>query len=361
VTSGIKRTAAGYIAQTIERICAGDMERARRSFIEYGGPRKIAFTLQNFIDSEKRIDWMRGYIRMLIGVLHDRLDIELEIIFSEVPQSVVPKSLRNFCDESDKTLQAVRENRNGVALLNIVHEIPGCTVRLLVETGEPAVIPILVEVLGEKWGYWSAISGLVQIGKPAIPYLLQAIRENNPRLSSNAAKVLSKIGGSDIVPALIEVLKDEQTNEVIRASVVETLRELGSSAAVPALIEVLKDGHADKVTRANIVAALGEFGSPDVVPVLLETLKSESDMILRRTRENQTVLRNIIETLDVDDEQAEKIIVPLDRQLRGGSPWIHRRAADTLKQIGAPEAKKVLEEYGRTAKDAVFLQNVVEV
>ena len=363
-TSGTKRTASGYIAQLVGRICEGDMEKARRSFIEYEGPRKIAITLQNAIDNEQQIGWMRGYIRMLIGVLRGGLDIELETIFSEVLQSVVPKLLRNFRDESETTLQAVRENRNAMALLNIVREISDrlsyCTVEVLLKTGDSAVIPILVVALGEKMGFRNAISGLVQIGKPAIPFLLEAIRENKPRLSSNAADVLGKIGSSDIVPSLLEVLKDEQTDEAIRAGVVKTLRELGSLAAVPTLIGVLKGVQTDKVTRDNIVEALGEIGSPDVVPVLLEILKNESILIRSRTLDNITALQNIIETLDVDDEQAEKIVVPLEKQLKGNSPWLHRRAASVLKKIDTLDAKKVLEEYDGTGKNAVFLQNIVE-
>jgi len=362
--SGTKRTAAVYIAQIAGRICEGDMEKARRSFTEYEGPRKIAITLQNAIENEQRIGWMRGYIRMLIGVLRGGLDIELDTIFSEVLQSVVPKLLRNFADESEKTIQAVRENRNAMALLNIIREISDrlsrCTVEALVKTGDSAMIPILVEALGEKMGFQNAMFGLVQIGKPAIPFLLEAIRENKPRLSSNAAGVLGKIGSSDIVPALLEVLKDEQTDETIRASVVETLRELGSPAAAPVLIEMLKNDQADKVTHTNIVEALVELGSPDVVPVLLEILKNESILIRSRTLDNVTALQNIIGTLDVDDEQAEKIVVPLEKQLKGNSPWLHRRAASVLKKIGTPDAQKVLEEYDGTGKNAVFLQNIVE-
>jgi len=362
--SGTKRSASGYIAQIAERICEGDMEKVRRSFVEYEGPRKIAVTLQNSIDNEQQIGWMRGYIRMLIGVLRGGLDIELDTIFSEVLQSVVPELLRNFRDESETTLQAVRENRNAMALLNIVREISDrlsrCTVEVLVKTGDSAVIPILVEALGEKMGFLNAISGLVQIGKPAIPFLLEAIRENKPRLSSNAADALGKIGSSDIVPALLEVLKDEQTNETIRASVVKTLRQLGSSDAVPALIEVLKDEQAGETTRINVVEALSEFGAPTAVPVLLEALKKESAMILRHVQKNKTALQNILETLEADGEQAEKIIAPLEKQLLGNSPWLHRRAAEVLKKTGTPEAQKVLDEYNRTAQNASFLQNVVD-
>ncbi len=268
--------------------------------------------------------------------------------------------MRNFRAESEITLPAVRENRNAVALLNIVREISSCAVKVLVETDDPAVIPILIEALGEKIGFQNAMFGLVQIGKPAIPFLLEAIRENKPRLSSNAADVLGKIGSSDIVPSLLEVLKDEQTDEAIRAGVVKTLRELGSLAAVPTLIGVLKGVQTDKVTRDNIVEALGEIGSPDVVPVLLEILKNESILIRSRTLDNITALQNIIETLDVDDEQAEKIVVPLEKQLKGNSPWLHRRAASVLKKIDTLDAKKVLEKYDGTGKNAVFLQNIVE-
>ncbi len=87
----------------------------------------------------------------------------------------------------------------------------------------------------------AAAQALGQIGKPAVPSLVQALRHRDPEVRRNAALVLARIGppAAEAVPELIASLDDQE--EGVRMAATRALGQIGPAAApaVPALMRRL--------------------------------------------------------------------------------------------------------------------------
>src|SRR5262249_32596209 len=116
---------------------------------------------------------------------------------------------------------------------------------------------------------------LVQIGSPAVPELIKALKDKDPGFSSNAVGMLVQIG-SPAVAALVEALKDD--DPILRRNAASALGQIGpkAEAAVTALADALKDKEAD--VRTSAASALRGIGlKPETaVPALIEALKDEN-------------------------------------------------------------------------------------
>jgi len=99
-----------------------------------------------------------------------------------------------------------------------------------------------------------AAEELGRIGEPAVPALIDALRDGNPSLRASAVWKLSEIGKpvKQIVPALIRALGDESEPVGVAAST--ALVEMGEPA-VPFLIDALNDANAE--IRLHTAYALG--------------------------------------------------------------------------------------------------------
>ena len=108
-------------------------------------------------------------------------------------------------------------------------------------------------------------------GRPAIHAILPFLRDSDEKVREAASRTLAEIGpGPDVIPALIEAMKDEKTG----GDAAGTLVAVGP-AAIPALTRELYDTN-DNV-RSNAVYALGEFGpaAKDAMPVLIALFAKE--------------------------------------------------------------------------------------
>jgi RNA polymerase sigma factor (sigma-70 family) len=144
-----------------------------------------------------------------------------------------------------------------------------------------SVIPVLAGALKDEDAgvIGVAARGLAGLGKPALPYLIDALKEPGQR---NRAGVFSAIGmvGRDAepaVPVLVEVLKGSNRDERQQAAQALASVGPGARAAVPALIEVLKGRDAEaQQTAAYTLEQIG----PDAkaaVPALIELLKAPDE------------------------------------------------------------------------------------
>ncbi|MDP7578881.1 MAG: HEAT repeat domain-containing protein [SAR202 cluster bacterium] len=77
----------------------------------------------------------------------------------------------------------------------------------------------------------NAIESLVDLGKPAVSTLIQALQDQDVR--RRVALALGKIGSVDAVPALIQALQDKDIN--VRASATRALKEIGTLGALNAV------------------------------------------------------------------------------------------------------------------------------
>lgn len=79
---------------------------------------------------------------------------------------------------------------------------------------------------------------LVELGKPAVPYLIKALKDKHQQLRWEAAKALGSLNDPDAAPALVEALMDESSE--IRWLAAEALIALREQAVVPLLLALEK-------------------------------------------------------------------------------------------------------------------------
>lgn len=172
---------------------------------------------------------------------------------------------------------------------------------------------------------------LIKKGKKAVPYLIEALKDNNRYIREGSVRVLGEIKVKEAVDPLIEILRHEE-DWIIRSYAALSLGEIGDTRAVEPLIHVLKsrsivnvmasssaakalgllgDNRAvkplinslkDISIMANSIEALGRIGNPMALPPLMEILSLEKDM------ENIKVLQ--ISLLYLEEAQ-DKLILAL--------------------------------------------------
>ena len=127
-----------------------------------------------------------------------------------------------------------------------------------------------------------ALGSLAKTNKELIPFLVGVVKNRlDPELGLKASKALAVLG-PDVVPVLIEVLKDQynQTSPFALRGAADALGTLGPQAkdAVPLLTSTLE--LKDWMVRKHVITALGQIGldakpaMPAMVGVLGEYLKS---------------------------------------------------------------------------------------
>ncbi len=82
---------------------------------------------------------------------------------------------------------------------------------------------------------------MIQLGEPAVDFLIETIEKGNPNLHIDAVIGLGYLGNEKAVNALIKQLKN--SNADIRFYAAEALGKTNNKTAVPALIESLSDPH----------------------------------------------------------------------------------------------------------------------
>jgi len=122
-----------------------------------------------------------------------------------------------------------------------------------------------------------AIDALRRIGKPAVPPLIEALKDENTAVQGNAVRTLGEIGSEadTAVPALMQLLESEQG--LVNERVQKALIDIGEPA-VPALIDKLR-GKSERGRRvaAEILSSIGKAA----VPALVETFKRQDAQVRR--------------------------------------------------------------------------------
>jgi hypothetical protein len=146
-------------------------------------------------------------------------------------------------------------------------------VEALGAVGTPAVPPLIQALRDGDWDVRAAVcEALVKIGAPAVPPLIQALGEQAWdewegevlwSVRAAACRALGAIGDRQAVLPLIQALGD--WNEDVRAAACEALVKIGAPA-VPHLIQALGGGNSD--VRAAACRALGAIGDRQAVPAL---------------------------------------------------------------------------------------------
>jgi HEAT repeat protein len=228
----------------------------------------------------------------------------------------------------------------------------------------------LIDALGDSDQdvRWMAANSLGIIGTPALnakAVLLKTLEEDvewRPR--QIAALALPRIGGGpEIVPALVEAMKDRDKN--VASAAASALGELGTAAnkAVPDLIEAHSDSHSG--LSGNAARALGKIGlaTRDVLEVLTSRLTGDGaapsipecsalgDLgpaaepavpALIGALGNVDLCKAVTEALGKIGRPVAVVVPALMNLLTNSDPSVRRRAAEGLGKIG-PDAKDAIE------------------
>jgi HEAT repeat protein len=169
------------------------------------------------------------------------------------------------------------------------------------QIGDPSAVPALIACWDQRDISHAATNALVQIGKPAVPALIEALTSPSNPVRIAACTALGQIGDTAAIPALrvhaeimgeawkalaklggtsmalqeaVRMLADQSqwgvlccalTSDQVRDAIVQ----LGSRA-VPTLIDALRDN--DPRIRQSACTALGQIGDASAAPALIQRL-----------------------------------------------------------------------------------------
>lgn len=150
-------------------------------------------------------------------------------------------------------------------------------VRALGQTkSDRAVGPLLALLASEPLGALAA-EALAQLGQPAVPGLMAALKDSRPTVRALAARALGEIAPGQAVPALIELAKGDSGSP--KAEAIEALSKIGDPAALSVISLALHNGSV--MTRRKAIRALARIRDPKAVDILTEALR-DPDLQVRQ-------------------------------------------------------------------------------
>jgi HEAT repeat protein len=189
---------------------------------------------------------------------------------------------------------------------------------------------------------WAA---LVDMGKPAVGPLINALRDINPDVQRNAALALGELGDDGAVVPLIEALMD--VHYPARGAVTKALGQIGDPQAVESLIMALRDH--DILVRRRAATALGQIGDARAVEPLVQALNTDYDHIVRHSA--------IIALNSIVKKQADEALYRLIDDLRQSNLKVRASAIVALGWLGD---KRAIEPLIASLDDSEqYLQSLV--
>ena len=182
-------------------------------------------------------------------------------------------------------------------------------VKALAESGDSEAVALLITALQDESELvrGCALQGLKDIGPPAVPLLIVALKNPDRQVRRKASCVIDNIGYE--------------------------LKEIGDFRAIDPLIDALKDS--TSVVRSHSVTALGKIGGPQALPAVLSALKTEAV----RSALDIGVCYRAIEVLHRLGETAAECLVPA---LEHPDKAIRRKATTLLGKTGEAGAVELL-------------------
>jgi HEAT repeat protein len=201
-----------------------------------------------------------------------------------------------------------------------------------------------------------AMMALRKIGKPAVPALVEALKDDSPLVRWQAAMVLAGIGpdAKEALPALkeardAEIKRPEVSPDVVTAAALAEV-QLGGDPAEPvaAVVELLKTPNAQ--LRYYVARVLGRFGRKGAGAT--EALTGLLDDMAEAVRAQAA------DSLRALGPAAKSAIPALAKKLADEDEAVRRSALDALKALGpvaaeaAPEMAKLLGMEGSLQRAA---------
>ena len=235
-------------------------------------------------------------------------------------------------------VKIVKENRRPTA---------GWAAWVLGQMGTDEVVGELEGLLSDRsnkdaalWAVW-ALGEIASQG--AIAALLKALKHREQDVRWRAATALGKNRVLEVVPALIDTLKNDRDGYV-RGKAAAALGNIGSESAVSALVEGIADE--DLYTSEQTVEALGKIGNELAVKGLLTALQHS----------NSQVRGSAVFALgEVGDRGIDGIVAALEDE----DTFVRARAAKTLGELGSEKAIAPLGRRLRVEPEYYVRWNIV--
>lgn len=119
------------------------------------------------------------------------------------------------------------------------------------------------------------ISTLLEIGKPAIPCLINALKSQDGTIRTNAIKVLTELKDTSISSEVLNLLKER--NGTIRATAIDVLAGIKDFESIEFIRQFINDF--DNRVRISAARALGEFKDKLSVDLLLSSLADNDNNV----------------------------------------------------------------------------------
>ena len=175
-------------------------------------------------------------------------------------------------------------------------------------------------------------------GESTVAVLMQALKDQDPKVRYKAVRVLADLGPSaaEAVPALSKTLKEDK-NEAVQETAAFALGKIGQAAkpAVPLLIQAAKNER--ERMRSVAIFALWKIGpaAQEAIPVLIESL-NEKDSTIRGMASL---------ALAEMGPSAQEAIPALTRLSNGKNTSDAKNAVFALEKIGTPEALEAVKKH----------------
>ncbi|MEM0337950.1 MAG: HEAT repeat domain-containing protein [Candidatus Caldarchaeum sp.] len=210
--------------------------------------------------------------------------------------------------------------------------------------------------------WWSALktalphglirAAVVQQSTIAIPMLIETFEHRDLKVRAAACQALGEIG-APAVPALIEVLEDEERvlcgRCTERACACRALGLTGVADAIPILLETLRDRHAE--VRAAACTALGQIGDTQSLPALCRALEDAESQVRRSACEALGLIgdTNTVPALI-------RVLGDVNETVRAAACWALGRIGDA----NAAPALRIHADYLSEARIALYCLDALE-
>jgi bilin biosynthesis protein len=166
----------------------------------------------------------------------------------------------------DKTSHSIIQSANSTLMSPeevdaLLYKVQNDLEQKTFDYSDEQLIQQMIECLGDSRGLTRLgfAESLGIVGKPTVPFLLEALANHaNVVVKRASAKTLTLIADPDSVPVLLNsFLHDE--DQVVRNSCIGALAQIGE-VVVPSLLEILADSNSDEIIKGHAAWALAFIG-----------------------------------------------------------------------------------------------------
>ncbi|MCH7761395.1 HEAT repeat domain-containing protein, partial [candidate division TA06 bacterium] len=202
---------------------------------------------------------------------------------------------------------------------------------LIIHIGKEAIEPLLPTLEDERWNIRRESASILKvIGDPsAIKPLSRLLKDPHELVRMEAFNGIGKIGGEDAEKSLLEILKEGEPRARLEA--IRTLGKIGEDLSVQALSDLLTQEENQRIQK-EICRVLGQIGKDQAIEPLKNILAESS--FLGRSKYSDDIRVSAIFALakiggEVVQEELQRLTEDKNRQIQLAAQSALKRLQDT--------------------------------